>query len=199
MVRTAVAGTGQTLRVDAERHRQSLLCAAAAVFLAQGLDAPLENVAKAAGVGIATLYRRFPTRDALVEAVFEARMAAYADRTEAAEAAAASDPWSAFAGFVRDIVRMQADDPAFGAVLLRPMQGSDLFAEAHSRALSATRRLLCRARRAGAVRADLTEADLYLLAAATAALVRDPGPVPSRAAACRLAELFLDAAGRGAS
>jgi AcrR family transcriptional regulator len=188
------AAPDRALRVDAERRRQALLCAAASVFAAEGLDAPLDCVARQAGVGIATLYRRFPTRDALVEAVFEAKMAVYADRAEAAVVRAGDDPWAAFAGYVRDICRMQVADPAFGAVLLRPRQGSVLFADAHARALRAGRRLVQRARAAGAVRADLRESDLYLLVASTTALVTDPGPIPAEQAACRLVDLFLDAA-----
>ncbi|HCJ48063.1 TetR/AcrR family transcriptional regulator [Microbacterium limosum] len=183
----------RTLRVDAERRRQALLCAAASVFLAEGLDAPLESVAAAAGVGIATLYRRFPTRDALVEAVFEAKMAAHADRIEAAAQRAASRPWAAFCEYVRDLCEMQVADPAFGRVLLRPMQGSPLFADAHARAVRASRRLVSRARKAGALRAEVREPDLYLLTASIAALIADPGPMSAERAACRLTELFLDA------
>lgn len=181
------------LRADAEQRRQALLCAAASVFLDEGLEAPLESVARRAGVGIATLYRRFPTRDALVEAVFEAKMARYADRVEAALAQAETEPWAAFAAYARDISAMQIADPAFGAVMLRPMQGSELFAGEHDRALCAAKRLVSRAREAGAVRADLRETDLYVLIASTAALVSEPGPVAAEAAACRLVELFLDA------
>jgi len=181
------------LRADAEQRRQALLCAAASVFLDEGLEAPLESVARRAGVGIATLYRRFPTRDALVEAVFEAKMARYADRVEAALAQAEAEPWAAFAAYARDISAMQIADPAFGAVMLRPMQGSELFSGEHDRALCAARRLVSRAREAGAVRADLRETDLYVLIASTAALVSEPGPVAAEEAACRLVELFLDA------
>jgi AcrR family transcriptional regulator len=182
----------KALRVDAERRRQALLCAAATVFLADGLDAPLESVARVARVGIATLYRRFPTRDALLEAVFEAKMTAYADRAETAVSEASEEPWAAFAAYVRDISSMQVADPAFGAVLLRPLQGSPLFADAHSRALRAMRRLVSRIRKAGAVRPDFRETDLYLLMASTAALVSEPGPVPADVAARRIVELFLD-------
>jgi AcrR family transcriptional regulator len=184
---------GKALRVDAERHRQAVLCAASSVFLAEGPDASLESVAREAGVGIATLYRRFPTRDALVEAVFEAKMAAYADRIEAAAEQALLDPWPAFREYVRDICDMQIGDPAFGRVLLRPMQGSALFADAHARALRASRRLVSRARRAGALRPEVRETDLYLLTAAVAALVAEPGPIPAERAGCRMAGLFLDA------
>jgi AcrR family transcriptional regulator len=183
----------RALRVDAERRRQALLCAAASVFADHGLDAPLEDVARAAGVGIATLYRRFPTRDALVEAVFDAKMLRYAERAEAAVAQAAHEPGPAFAGFVRGVAAMQAADPAFAAVLLRPRQGSQLFAETHDRARRAARSLVARARDAGVVRPDVTETDLYLLATATAAVVGEQCPVPARRAARRMVELFLDA------
>jgi len=194
-VRTLTAAPDRTLRVDAERRRQALLCAAASVFAADGLDASLECVARRAGVGIATLYRRFPTRDALVAAVFDAKMAAYADRAEAAVACICidDDPWAVFAAYVRDICRMQVADPAFGTVLLRPRQGPALFADAHARALRASHRLVQRARAAGAVRDDLRVSDLYLLVASTAALVSDAGPIPAENAASRLVELFLDA------
>jgi AcrR family transcriptional regulator len=181
------------LRVDAERHRQSLICAAASVFLAEGLDASLESVAQAAGVGIATLYRRFPSRDVLVEAVFEAKMNAYADRAETVASQATVDPWGAFAGRVRELAETQAVDPAFGKVLLRPMQGSALFADAHGRALRATRRLVSRARKARVVRADLRDTDLYLFLVSVAAIVANPGPLGLNTAARRMAELFLDA------
>jgi len=181
------------LRRDAEQRRRALLCAAASVFLRDGLDAPLESVAREAAVGIATLYRRFPTREALVEAVFEAKMSAYADRAEAALAQSIAEPWPAFAGYVRDITAMQTSDPAFGAVLLRPMQGSELFAAEHARSLRSTRLLVSRLRKTGVVRQDLRETDLYLLATATAALAASPGPVPREDAASRMTELFLDA------
>lgn len=187
------AAPGRSLRVDAERRRQAVVCAASSVFLAEGLDAPLESVAREAGVGIATLYRRFPTRDALVEAVFEAKMAAYADRIEAAAEQAVLHPWSAFRDYVQDICDLQVGDPAFGRVLLRPMQGSAIFADAHARALRASRRLVSRARRAGALRPGVRETDLYLLTVAISALVAEPGPIPADRAACRIASLFLDA------
>jgi AcrR family transcriptional regulator len=181
-----------TLRADAERNRFALLCAAASVFAESGPGAPLEDVAQAAGVGIATLYRRFPTREALIEAVFEAKMATRADRAEAAADAALSDPVAAFCDHVTDLVEDQVSDPAFGTVLLRPMQGSCLFDRDHQRAVAATKLLIRRAKRAGAVRADLQPSDLYLLLVATAAVVAEPGPLEVRRAARRMCELFLD-------
>ncbi len=195
MTGTGVVGTapGKALRVDAERRRQAVLSAASSVFLTEGLDAPLDSVARQAGVGIATLYRRFPTRDALVEAVFEAKMTDYADRVEAAAEQAVRDPWPAFCGYVRDVCDRQVAEPCFGRVLLRPMQGSRLFADAHARALCASGRLVDHARRARVLRDDVDEVDLYLLNAAIAALVAEPGPIPAERAARRMTDLFLDA------
>jgi AcrR family transcriptional regulator len=190
-----------TLRADAQRNRSAVMCAAASVFAESGPEAPLEEVARAAGVGIATLYRRFPTREALIEAVFEAKMATHADRSEAAATRSLTDPWTAFRDHVSTLVDVQVADPSFGSVLLRPMQGSYLFARDHARALAATKRLIRRARQAGVVRHDLHHSDLYLLLVATAAVVAEPGPLDARPAARRLCALFLDsvqfAQGRG--
>jgi AcrR family transcriptional regulator len=68
----------ERLRVDAERNRSRIVEAAQADFAEHGLDVPLEAVAEHAGVGIATLYRRFPTREALIAACFERRLEEYA-------------------------------------------------------------------------------------------------------------------------
>jgi AcrR family transcriptional regulator len=186
-----VAGV-TTLRADAERNRSAVLCAAASVFGEAGPEAPLEDVARAAGVGIATLYRRFPTREALIEAVFEAKMAAHADRAEGAAEHALVEPWPAFRDHVTSLVEAQVADPSFGTVLLRPMQGSCLFAQDHERAFSATKLLIRRARQASVVRPDLHHSDLYLLLVAAAAVVAQPGPLQARRAARRLVALFLD-------
>src|SRR5688572_7138209 len=92
------------LRADAERNRSAVVCAASSAFRSSGLAAPLEDIARLAGVGIATLYRRFPTREALIEAVFEAQMAAYAERAEAAAERSLTEPWPAFEDHVRSLV-----------------------------------------------------------------------------------------------
>jgi AcrR family transcriptional regulator len=181
-----------TLRADAGRNRAAVLCAAATVFAQSGPEAPLEDVARAAGVGIATLYRRFPTREALIEAVFEGKMASRADRAETAAAAARSEPWVAFRDHVTELVEDQVTDPAFGVVLLRPMRGSCLFARDHERAFAATKLLIRRAKQADVVRSDLHHSDLYLLLVATSSVVAEPGPLQVRKAARRMCSLFLD-------
>src|SRR5499427_11011022 len=94
-------GTRRRLRVDAERNRAALLNAAQKVFAEQGLEAPLEEIAVRAGVGIATLYRRFPTRGQLVAAALVDKIAQYAEAAE--QALAIADPWAGFASFVERI------------------------------------------------------------------------------------------------
>jgi len=103
------------LRKDAERNRTRLLDAARQAFADQGLEAPFEEIARRAGVGIGTLYRRFPTRAALIEALFEDKAAEYVRASEAA--LAADDDWDGFAGFVERICEMQAKDRGFTDVL----------------------------------------------------------------------------------
>lgn len=68
-------GAERPLRVDARRNREKILTTAARLFSEQGLDAQMERIAKEAGVGSATLYRNFPTREALVEAVYRNELA----------------------------------------------------------------------------------------------------------------------------
>ncbi len=96
------------LRVDAARNRECLLEAARVVFAEDGLDAPLEEIAHRAGVGIATLYRRFPTREDLIAASFEHAMTAYANAVE--EALQAENAWTGFRGYLERVCSMQAAD-----------------------------------------------------------------------------------------
>ncbi len=94
----APSETPRPLRVDAARNRDATLESARRVFAESGTDAALEEIARRADVGIATLYRRFPTREDLVAAAFELRLRAYEAAAKAA--AAAPDPWEGFSGFV---------------------------------------------------------------------------------------------------
>jgi len=163
------------LRADAARNRASIVCAAATVFARSGSGVPLEEIAREAGVGIATLYRRFPTRDALLETVFEEKMAAYARRAAEAAELARSEPWQAFSGYVTYILEQQAQDPAFADVLVAPLSGSAIFAEHQGQALHFTMLLIERAQAAGVVRSDFHHSDLYVLTLANSGLARAAG------------------------
>ena len=92
-----------------------MLSAAREVFAEQGLDASTNEIARRAGVGVATLFRRFPTRDDLVGAAFADKMSAYAAAID--DALADSDPWHGFCGFIERVCQMQADDRGFADVL----------------------------------------------------------------------------------
>src|SRR5215470_9654826 len=103
----AARGGTRRLRVDAERNRAALLDAAREVFAEQGLEAPLEEIALRAGVGIATLYRRFPTRTQLVAAALIDKITQYAEAAE--QALAIPDPWAGFVSYVERICDMLAE------------------------------------------------------------------------------------------
>jgi AcrR family transcriptional regulator len=180
------------LRADASRNRASIVCAAAAAFAEQGTDVGLEEIARRAGVGIATLYRRFPTRDALIETVLDETMRHYADRTEAAAEQAMTEPWEAFSSYLMFVMEHQATDPAFADTLAAPQFGSQIFAAQLQRAFDAWLVLTDRVRAAGVVRPDFHQADLHLLILANAGVARATRLTAPQAWR-RLAAYMLDA------
>ena len=114
---TGIASAERKLRVDAARNRQRVLAAAAEVFAERGLDVSLDEVAHAAGVGVGTLYRRFPNKEALVEALFEDKvqnMVVLAHEAEAFE-----DPWAGFVYFIEHALERQVRNRGLREVLLR--------------------------------------------------------------------------------
>jgi AcrR family transcriptional regulator len=178
------------LRRDAARNRDKLIEAAQAVFGELGLDASLDAVADRACVGIATLYRRFPTRDALVAAAFEDRMAEYSRVAE--EALDNPDPWKGFAGFIEHICEMQAADRGVGDVFTRTVPAARGLEEQRERGYAFVVRLIERAKLAGRLRADVTPEDLPLLLMANAGVVEATGQ-SAPAASRRFVSLMLDA------
>ena len=96
------------LRRDAEANRRRILAAAAEAFADQGLDVPVDEIARRAGVGMGTLYRRFPTKAALVEAIFEEHLDRLAALAE--EALREEDAWRGLAGFLERTVALQAEN-----------------------------------------------------------------------------------------
>jgi AcrR family transcriptional regulator len=166
---------GHRLRADAARNRDAIVAVAREVFAEQGLAAPLEEIAAQAGVGIATLYRRFPTRRDLVAAALDGKAAQYAEAAE--QALATSDSWEAFTGFVQQTCELQATDRgltellALPAAAVAPAAGEtvDRFRQlAGERA----RAVIERAKAAGKLRADFTATDLALLLIAAGAIMQ---------------------------
>lgn len=158
------------LRVDAARNRIAVVEAARAVFAERGLDVPLEEIAQRAGVGIATLYRRFPTREALIAASFEPLMAAYAQAV--AEALQAPDAWTGFASFLERVCAMQAADCGGRDVLTQTFPMAPAFEEQRKRAYEGLVVLIRHAQAEGALRADFVAEDLVLLLMANAGVVQ---------------------------
>lgn len=113
----AIAGAERTLRADAARNRERVLTAAAQVFAERGLAGSIDEVARAAGVGVGTVYRRFPSKAALVDAVFEDKvdnMVVFAEG-----AAAFEDPWDGFVSFIERSPEWQVQNRGRGDVLSR--------------------------------------------------------------------------------
>jgi AcrR family transcriptional regulator len=164
--------TARPLRADAAQNRCAIVQAAKQVFAIKGANAPLEDVAREANVGIATLYRRFPTRDDLLEAVFADKMALYCQRTADAAELARTRPWDALSDYVLFILEAQAEDPAFTEVLIAPLKGSKLFATERRDYLRSSVKLVSRAKAGRAVRADFDHSDLYLALVANSGLIR---------------------------
>jgi AcrR family transcriptional regulator len=145
-------------RRDAERNRQKLLAAGREVF-AEDPGAPFEEVARRAGVGIGTLYRHFPTRDALVEVIYAEHIDGVLAAAE--EAADAEDAWGALVAFLERVLELQARNLPLRGVFLR--HGTDAaLAERRRLIQPALARLVARGREQGVVRDDFTLGDLSL-------------------------------------
>jgi AcrR family transcriptional regulator len=165
----ACAGPVRPLRSDAARNRQRVLKAAAEVFTERGLDVSLDEVARQAGVGVGTVYRRFGTKEDLVEALFVERIDAVAALAE--EAARAPDPWSGLVRFLEEAAEMLAGDSGLRQLLMFATYGGDRVWYARQRNAPLVTKLVERVQAAGQLRADLRPTDvpfiLFMLADAT--------------------------------
>jgi AcrR family transcriptional regulator len=193
MKNTPASAHPAPLRRDAERNRRNLLEAARRVFAERGSDAPLEEIARRADVGIGTLYRHFPTREALIDALFEEKAQAYVRASE--EALTADDAWEGFAGFVERICEMQAEDRGFADVLRAtfPSESAPGVAAALGQARRNSEKLVVRARRDGKLRRDFAPQDFIWILIANGAYLEATRTVAPDAWR-RYVALILDAA-----
>ena len=159
----------RTLRRDAARNRERIVEAAQQVFAEQGVDAPIEDVAKRAGVGIATLYRRFPNRSELIASAFEAKMRDYADATE--QALAFDDAWEGFRWYVERVCEMQAGDHGLADVLTMTFPHSPELQAINDHVFHRFALLVKRAKKTGRLRKDFTTEDLPLILMANAGVL----------------------------
>src|SRR5260370_5628713 len=146
-------------RADAVRNRERVLEAAKTVFSAGGPEASLEAVAKRAGVGIGTLYRHFPTREALFEAVYRREVQQLVELAEALKSE--PSPVDALRRWLRSNVELVATKKGMSAALQLPVHGaSELYAHTFERPTNALGALLDRAVAAGEIRSDISPEDL---------------------------------------
>jgi AcrR family transcriptional regulator len=177
-------------RADAARNRERLLEAAADIFSAGGPNASLEAVAKGAGVGIGTLYRHFPTRDALFEAVYRHEVDQLGDLAQ--RLGREATPVEALRRWLHANVRLVATKKGMVTALALAAHGgrSELFASTFERLRAAVGGLLDRAVEAGDIRADITPEDLLRALAGMSYNIYD---TPDwQKTALRLADIFVD-------
>ena len=166
-------------RRDAQRNHELLVEAAREIFAEQGVEASLEEIARRAGLGIGTLYRHFPSREALVEAIFERRIGELVAVTE--EAAAEPDAWAAFSQLLERTLELQAGDRVLKDVLMRYPPGASTLAGAREQLRALYEQVLERARRQGALRTDFSFSDLAVLFWSFAPLIDATGEVAPQA------------------
>ncbi len=171
-------------RADARVNRDKLVAAARGLFSKKGTSAPLEEVAERAGVGIGTLYRHFPTRQALLEAV-------YVDEVEAMARAAADlaelPPWEALSQWLHQYVGFAATKRALNEALMETDPNSDVLLTCRTAIAGAGTALVERAQAAGVVRDDTNFMDVVRMVGAIA-MVPTEDPEQKK----RLLELALD-------
>jgi AcrR family transcriptional regulator len=148
-------------RRDAQRNHELLVEAARELFMEQGVEAPLEEVARRAGLGIGTLYRHFATRDALVEAIVERRMGELLTIAEAA--LAEPDGWEGLIRLLERTLELQAADRMLKDVLMRYSPETARLESAREEVRRLFERILVRARDEGTLRRDFALPDLALL------------------------------------
>jgi AcrR family transcriptional regulator len=162
---TGSAATPRPMRADARRNHDRLLAVAKVAFAERGAEASLDDIARQAGVGAGTLYRHFPTREALLEAVYREEvevLCAEADRLNDVQ-----PPDEALAAWLGALVRYVTAKRGL-ATALKAMVGKDsqVFALCHKQITEHGGALLERAQQAGVVRSDISLGDLLRLASA---------------------------------
>jgi AcrR family transcriptional regulator len=182
--------TVEPLRVDARNNRARILEAARELFADQGLEVTMTDIARHSGVGVATLYRRFPTKESLVTEAFSEQIELCASVVD--DALADPDPWRAFRTVLEQVCAMQAVDRGFTGAFISAFPDSTTFDQLRSRAEQGFGELARRAKASGDLRADFTFDDITLLLMANGGIITDSKP-SAVAASRRLVSLMLHA------
>jgi AcrR family transcriptional regulator len=156
-----IKSLGRPLRADAERNRRRILAAAAEVFAVRGLQAGLDEIARHAGVGTGTVYRRFPDKAMLIEALFDSRIDAVIELAEAAHDT--PDAWEGLVLFMEGAIEMQHADRGLTDLLFCDGCSSTRFAKKKDSLTPTVVALVERAKASGQLRADVTVTDLIVI------------------------------------
>jgi AcrR family transcriptional regulator len=156
-----MATVERPLRKDAERNRQRILQAARELFTERGLSVTLNDIAHHAGCGVGTVYRRFPDKELLIDALFEERIDEMVDFAH--EGLADPDPWHGLVGFFERSLDAQARDRGLKDVLLSSDLGRARITAARERLQPLGRALLARAHDAGVLRRDIGDQDMPVI------------------------------------
>lgn len=153
--------TTRPLRRDAERNKARIVAAASRLYAERGMDVSMDDIAEAAGVGVGTVYRRFPDRSLLVNAIFDQRIDEVIELAE--QAAGVADPWSGIVVFMERSTEMEVRNRGL-AELIRGVPGHPVaVARARQRIGPVLSGLMTRAREAGLVRTDADATDLAMI------------------------------------
>jgi AcrR family transcriptional regulator len=165
------------LRADAAKNRERILVAARQVFAERGLDATLDDVAAQAGLGVGTVYRRFPSKDDLVEALFAEAVIDIVDLAE--RAATMDDSWEGLVWFLERANEMQAEDLGLRDVFLLGGDGESRVSLARDNIVPPVTHLIERAQEDGYLRRDFISTDfpmIYLMVSSVAAYTNAVAP-----------------------
>jgi AcrR family transcriptional regulator len=150
----------RSLRSDARRNRERILAAALAEFAEHASEAQIDDIAQRAGVGVGTVYRHFPTKDALLAELIRLKLTGLRDRARR-KLAEEADPWEAFAGFLREQADVFAKDAAQQQLMwVGTEEPVNQTAPLREEVNEAVGELIRRAQDAGAVRPDLQVDDV---------------------------------------
>ncbi|MFF1926296.1 TetR/AcrR family transcriptional regulator [Streptomyces sp. NPDC058221] len=176
------------LRADARHNRERILEAAREAYAAHGIDVPVTTIARRAGVGVATLYRRFPTRTALITEAFSEQLDSCVSALD--DALLDPDPWRGLCTLIEKVCAMQATDRGFTAAFLSRFPDAVDFEDRRTHAEEGIARLVRRAQDSGQLRADFAPSDITLLLVANCG-VAGASPEVAAAASRRLTGYLL--------
>lgn len=178
------------MRSDARDNRTRILAVAASAFASEGFDVPIREIARRAEVGAATVYRHFPSKEALLCEVVAGGMASCSEIVH--RGLAAHDPWTGFCTVVEQLMMLHALDHGFARVFGSPATEPPEFAAERARTLRALIGLVGKAKDAGSLRSDFSVEDIKLALMANEG-IRAGSPRSRATASRRLAALLLQA------